>query len=156
MPFKSKAWSWKISPSPNISCNWVNQQLWHLVKVRGLSSWVTPQGSPFTDPCCLFLSCTILLPCPISKRLFLGLAYRITTDLLLHIYLFSNPIIPCLFNMAEPWRTLIKSFHLSPSSLHTFGTLSIHVMPYIPLRLSIYTTLILDISFSFHSIISVP
>ena len=74
-----------------------------------------------------------------------------------YIYPFSNPIILYSLHMAEPLEiTIINPFvTLYNFIICIFRTLSILLIPSKPLSLSIYTALILDLSF-FHIFVSLP
>ena len=80
------------------------------------------------------------------------------TSTLSYIGSLSNPIILHPHHMAEPpENTIINSF-VTPHNylIYAFGTLSTLLISSKLLRLSICTNLILDLSFSFHNIVSLP
>ena len=78
-------------------------------------------------------------------------------------YSLINPIILHSLHMAEPpENTFVNPFIYPPfitphySLIRAFRTLSFLLIPSKPLRLSICTALILDLSFSFYNIVSLP
>ena len=137
-------------------------------------SRVHPQAAPhaffLTNPRHTLLSCIILLACltfipllfkqsfMVSIHLFLGLLLSDYQHTPLHRYIdsLSNPIVPHSLNIADPSEnTFINAFvqHFRNSSqlFYPFIRDFIH-----SLRFSICTALILDLSFSFYIIVSLP
>ena len=109
-------------------------------------------------------SYTILLACPTSKPLFIKQSSMAlihlfrglpTAQLLAHSL--SNPIILHSYHLAKPLdNTFINPFfNLHNSHIHAFGTLSLLLITSNPLKLSICTVLIIDLSF-FYNTVSLP
>ena len=137
-------------------------QLQHLVKVRSSSPGLCPKPSPSQTSAIYSYHTPSSLPAQHSNLFFqkvilLLLTYLVTTHRLFNTYPLSNPIIPHSFNMAKPSEnTFVKTFNHSKFVIPhiclicTYGTLSILIIPNIPLRLSIYTVIILGLSFSLY------
>ena len=83
-------------------------------------------------------------------------------DLLSDIHPIGNPIVFHSFNMAKPLENTFINYLSTPFVTphnylnRAFDTLSILQIPSKPLRLSIYTALILDLSFNLYINVSLP
>ena len=153
-----------------------NPQLWHLDKVKGSYPELSPRHSPSQNPVIYSYHTPFSL---LARHPSLSLSLSLKQSFMVSIYLFrgrstkslpAQPLIYTLlaiiFSISPHDRTTVEHLHQSfcppSSSLHTthfsvysFGTLSILLIPSKLLRLSIYTTLFIDHSFSFH-IFSLP
>ena len=118
--------------------------------------------SPLTNPHHSLLSCTILLAYLTSKALFLKHSFTVSSHLFhglpteqLLAHSLSNPITLHSLHMAVPMENTFINLFVYP--LHHSAQLPypcIWLIPSNPLRLSISKTLTLDLSFSFHNIVS--
>ena len=134
-------------------------RLWHLTTIvsrqgQGFIPWAMSHTFPLTNLCHTLLSCTILLACPTSKPLFFKHSFIVSIHLFPSLslrdyqHLLSNPAI--LTTWPNHWKTPSTTpfINLHNYLIHAFRTLPILLTPSRPLRLSICTALILDLSFS--------
>ena len=140
-----------------------NPQLWHLVRARGSSpglhpkrSSILPHQPPPFPPIMHHSPCLPDIQTSFFKAVLQGISsplpqstYLVTTCTLPHIHPLNNPIILHSLHMGEPSENIFINPFVFPNSflISEFGTLSILLILSKPLRLSICTALILDLSF---------
>ena len=128
-----------------------------------------PQAFVLTNPSYSFRPCTILLSFTTSKLFFQAVFQWISPVLwgrpterfpihcLSHIPAYSNPTIPHTFNMARHLSVISPIPFATPhnSLIHVFATLSILLISHKTIWYPTCTSLIIDLSFSLHTIVSI-